>query len=245
MYLDYWWYLDGNPAKVASGTTCGIGLAMPGKTCFDHPSDWEGMTVVVDRTGGDATPVALQFAEHKDVVRYDFAQVQDYWAQRRKTPPTWMTPQLRQNLAAIKDIDQRPLAFVARGTHATYWTLCRKKKCPQVASGAPDNRHNGGKSWPANDTVHCLATNCVRLIPTRHRGTDPALWNAYDGVWGDRSCILRGAYCTAELSPGAPATQGRYENPGKISGFVDAHWKFRRCGGKRAPCPALPAPGTK
>jgi hypothetical protein len=245
VYLDYWWYLDGNPAKVASGTTCGIGLAMPGKTCFDHPSDWEGMTVVVDRTGADATPVALQFAEHKDVVRYDFAQVQEYWAQRRTTPPAWMTPQLRQNLARIKDIDVRPLAFVAQGTHATYWTLCTKQKCPQVASGVPDKRHNGNKSWPSNDTVRCLATSCVRLIPTRHRGADPALWNAYDGVWGDRSCILRGAYCTAELSPGAPATQDRYQDPAKITGYVDAHWRFQRCGGKRAPCPALPTPATK
>jgi hypothetical protein len=93
--------------------------------------------------------------------------------------------------------------------------------------------------------VRCIATNCVRLIPTRHRGADPALWNAYDGVWGDRSCILRGAYCTAELSPGAPATQGRYQDPEKITGFVDAHWRFQRCGGKRTPCPALPAPGAK
>jgi hypothetical protein len=28
---------------------CGAGLVIPGITCHDHQSDWEGLTVVVDR----------------------------------------------------------------------------------------------------------------------------------------------------------------------------------------------------
>jgi hypothetical protein len=61
--LDYWWYLDGNPARVAGGTSCGVGLSLPGKTCFDHDSDWEGITVVLEGSAADAVPVAIQSTE--------------------------------------------------------------------------------------------------------------------------------------------------------------------------------------
>lgn len=241
LFLDYWWYLDGNPAAVGRGTSCGVGLALPGKTCFDHDSDWEGMTVVLDRTGGDATPVAVQYAEHSDVVRYDFAQLQGYWMDARQHDRRWTQPRFRQNLARIEDVDRRPLAFVAHGTHAAYRDLC-PSGCKQVAKKLKENRRNGLDSWPANDTAHCIVTSCLRLLPTRHGGRDPALWNAYDGVWGDRRCILHGAYCTAELSPGAPATQGRYKSPTRISGYVDANWRFHPCGKEQSPCPPLPLP---
>jgi hypothetical protein len=242
LYLDYWWYLAGNPARIARGASCGIGLAIPGKTCFDHPSDWEGMTVVLDMRDGEAIPVALQYAQHKDVVRYDYDQVQDYWERRRGESPSRLSEALRRNLARIEDVGRRPLAFVAEGTHATYWTLC-PPRCGQVAVERPENQRDGERSWPANDTAHCLFTNCMRLMPTRHRGRDAALWNAYDGVWGDRDCILRGSYCTAEQSPASPSLQPRYKNPAKVSGYVDAKWEFHRCGGDGDQCPPLPDPG--
>jgi hypothetical protein len=243
LFLDYWWYLDGNPAAVGAGTSCGVGLSLPGKTCFDHDSDWEGMTVVLDRSGGDAVPVAVQYAEHSDVVRYDYAQLRDDWRDKREHDRSWRAPRFRQNLARIGDLDQRPVAFVAQGTHAAYRHVC-PGGCHQVATGLTENPHDGLDSWPANDTAQCIATACLRLLPTRHGGRDPALWNAYDGVWGDRRCILRGAYCTAEVSPGAPATQDRYKSPARITGYVDANWRFHACGGDRPACPPLPLPGA-
>ena len=239
LFLDYWWYLDANPAAVGAGTSCGVGLAFPGKTCFDHDSDWEGMTVVVDVSRDDPTPIAFQYAEHSDVVRYGFAHLRAFWKVRLESDPRWKT--IRDYLALIQYNPERPLAVVARGTHAAYADLC--SHCRQVAKKLKENSHNGQRFWPGNDTLDCIQTKCLRLVPTRRGGRDPALWNAYDGVWGDRRCILKGAYCTAEKSPGAPATQNRYKDPTHISGFVDRAGHFHACGKNHPPCPALPKPG--
>ena len=243
LFLDYWWYLDGNPAPEGRGISCGPGLALPGITCFDHDSDWEGMTVVLDQTGPEAVPVAIQYAAHDSVVRYDFARLRDYWASRRASrDPLWKNPQLRRNLEAIDDLDRRPLDFVARGTHAAYALPCASG-CSQVAaSGRPEKPHTGFYSWPENDTAKCVATACVRLLPTRNGGRDPALWNAYQGVWGSRQCILHGAYCTAEQAPAAPGTQPRYKHPTQVTGYMDARLQFHKCGD--ADCAKLPLPGA-
>jgi hypothetical protein len=91
--------------------------------------------------------------------------------------------------------------------------------------------------WPANDTATCVETNCLRLVPPQARGTKPALWNAYTGLWGDRSCILHGTFCSAEKSPGAPATQKRYNNPLRITRWAIPKDQFRACD---ADCPELP-----
>jgi hypothetical protein len=240
--LDYWWYLDDNPAKVGKGTSCGVGLALPGKTCFDHQSDWEGMTVIVDRNGGNPVPVGVQYAQHAAVIRYGFRELQQYWRDRRAEPGPWQDAQLLSSLPPSDELEHRPFAFVARGTHATYRGIC-KTNCGQVVSAdLKENSHDGLRAWPANDTAECIATRCVRLLPTRHGGRDPALWNSYDGVWGDRRCILHGAFCTAELSPGSPATQKRYKDPLRVNGYVDTKRKFHACGTERRPCPSLPEP---
>ncbi|MFL5910149.1 MAG: hypothetical protein ACJ768_06220 [Gaiellaceae bacterium] len=241
LLLDYWWYLDGNPAPEGHGISCGPGLALPGITCFDHDSDWEGMAVVLDRTGPEAAPVAIQYAQHDSVVRYDFARLRAYWADRARRDRLWRSARFRRNLDAIDDLDRRPLDFVARGTHAAYALPCASG-CRQVAAGRPEKPHTGLYSWPANDTAKCVATACVRLLPTRNGGRDAALWNAYQGVWGSRECILNGAYCTAEAAPAAPGTQGRYEHPTHITGYVDERWRFHACDG--GGCTKLPLPGA-
>ena len=73
LYLDYWWYLPYNPSGSGEGAFCGPGLVIPGISCFDHVSDWEGVTVVLDRTtpGRAPEPVAVHYAQHDSVVRYD------------------------------------------------------------------------------------------------------------------------------------------------------------------------------
>jgi hypothetical protein len=238
LFLDYWWYLDGNPAKVAAGTSCGVGLSLPGKTCFDHDSDWEGMTVVLKRVGDEVTPIAVHYAEHGDVVRYGWDQLQADWRDQRVRNRAWQPERFRRNLARIDNLGERPLAFIADGTHAAYRHVC-PGGCHQVGKDLTENSHDGLKSWPGNTTASCIETGCLQLIPTRHGGNDPALWNAFEGVWGERDCILRGAYCDAEVSPGAPATQGRYKDPSRITGWVDERWKFHGCGGDRPACPSL------
>jgi len=241
LFLDYWWYLDDNPARVGHGATCGVGLAMPGITCFDHPSDWEGMTIVLDVSDETAAvPIAVQYAQHKEVVRYDWAELQARWAQLRVDPNSRLSDQLRRNLKALDDVADRPVAFVGLGTHATYARFCLRS-CRQTLTDTTENRYGGETSWAFNDTARCIEVTCVRLLPTRRGGREAALWNAYAGVWGDRTCILKGAYCTAELSPSSPSAQPRYRDPARITGWVDANQRPHRCGGDRGTCPALPA----
>lgn len=251
LYLDYWWYLDGNPANIASGATCGGGLAIPGKTCFDHPSDWEGLVVVLDVSGKEARPLAVHFAQHKHVVRYSWSEAQARWATLRAKPPAGLSHgqrkhlnAIRENLAAIPDVAGRPLAFVGQGTHSTYAWPCTGS-CHQVVDSITENDYDGERSWSGNVTEACvtITSTCVRLFPTSQHGKRAALWNAFTGVWGHRECILKGTYCTAELSPGAPSTQDRYKKPARITAWVDGDQRPHRCGGDDGPCPALPAAG--
>ncbi len=241
LYLDYWWYLLSNPNKVGLGGFCGAGLALPGLTCFKHDSDWEGVTVVVDVGGDEAVAVAVQYAQHADVVRYSFAALRD---------GPWRQPAIRSLLrgVGVKSVDtaDRPLVFVASGSHASYARPCRAS-CRQLAQkDIGEDAHDGRSTpaWPGNDANRCLADGCVRLVPTRARGSKPALWNAYEGVWGERRCILV-SYCDAEVSPAAPAAQRRYRRPSRITGYVDERGRFFACrqgGGDGKPaCPPLPA----
>ncbi len=239
LYLDYWWYLDGNPADIAAGATCGIGLAMPGKTCFNHPSDWEGMTVIVNVSGEEAKPVAVQYAQHKETVRHDWADERRRWADLLARPDRRLSAKVRQNLMAIQDLADRPVAFVGLGTHATYAHPCTGNCHQTLAPGLTENHYGGEVSWVGNDTARCVSFTCVQLLPTRLNGKVPALWNAYTGVWGDRKCILKGSYCTSELSPGAPSTQPRYRDPARVTGVVAGVQRPRRCGGKAEACPPL------
>jgi hypothetical protein len=131
------------------------------------------------------------------------------------------------------------VAFVGQGTHATYARPCTGGCHQTLAPDLTENHYGGEVSWVGNDTAKCVSFTCVQLLPTRLNGKVPALWNAYTGVWGDRQCILKGSYCTSELSPGAPSTQPRYRDPARITGVVDSVQKPRRCGGKAEACPPL------
>lgn len=217
VYLDYWWYLPFNPAGSGRGSFCGAGLVIPGKTCFDHQSDWEGMTVVVDRTGREPEPVAVQYAEHGDVVSHRWEDLRRLWRGRA----------YRRLVRRLDDADDRPLAFVARGTHASYPGICARG-CRQAAHrNREEGVHRGDDPWPGNDTALCTAAVCLKPLPTRGRGTAPALWNAFEGTWGTRNCIWI-YYCDADSAPSAPARQGRYRRPWEIDGSVDARGRFRR-----------------
>jgi hypothetical protein len=219
LYLDYWWYLPYNPAGSGEGAFCGAGLVIPGVSCFDHESDWEGITVVIDRTGSQPRPVAVHYASHADVTRYAWDDLRRRWDGE---------PKLRRFIAGVPDAADRPLVFVAAGTHASYPVPC-SRGCVQTPHPTREERkHRGTWRWEGNDTARCGRTRCVRLLPTRAGGTLPALWNGFDGVWGRRHCVLR-VYCNSTSPPAAPGRQGRYRHPTRYNGVVE-NGRFKKAG---------------
>jgi hypothetical protein len=203
LYLDYWWYLPENPVGVGGGALCGAGFVIPGVTCLGHQSDWEGMTVVIDRTDPKPKVEAVQYAQHDHVVRYDWDKLRAYWDNLRN-------PEVKKLLDEIPDASRRPVAFIARGTHATYPTPCGA--CGQESKLLGEDPHRGDLGWVGNNTDACGRSSCLQMLPTTEEGEEPALWNAYDGPWGERNCLLT-YYCNSASPPTAPGGQGRYEDP--------------------------------
>lgn len=217
LYLDYWWYLPDNPVGAAGGALCGAGFVIPEVTCLNHQSDWEGMTVVVDRTEAKPRIVAVQYAQHSDVVRYSWKQLRERWDG---------DPRVQSLVAGVPDAATRPLAFSAEGTHATYPLPCGGG-CHQVAQ--PDigeGPHRGDLAWVGDISGACGRSSCLQLLPTRAGGAEPALWNAYNGPWGERHCFLT-YYCDSGSPPTSPGKQGRYEHPASYDGYVNEKWEFK------------------
>jgi hypothetical protein len=218
LYLDYWWYLPQNPVGLGGGALCGAGFVIPGVTCQSHESDWEGLTVVVDRTGERPRIEAVQYAQHDSVVRYEWEQLRKEWDG---------DPRVQALVEGIDDAGERPLVFVAAGTHAGYPTPCARG-CQQVAnSGLDEDQHRGNLGWVGNDTSACGSSSCLQMLPTRAGGRKPALWNAFEGPWGERHCWFT-YYCDSGTPPSAPGQQKRYRHPARYSGYVDGAGRFRR-----------------
>jgi hypothetical protein len=216
LYLDYWWYLPENPVELGGGALCGAGLVISGITCDNHQSDWEGMTVVVDRAGVEPQIVAVQYAQHDSVIRYGWSLLRKRWDSSRPV----------QNLVAqVADSSTRPLAFVARGTHATYPLPCGGcglARRPELA----EEPHRGDLRWAGDDTSACGRASCLQLLPTHDGGKEPALWNAYDQPWGELDCFFV-YYCDSGPPPKSPGRQRRYQEPARYDGVVDSHWQYQ------------------
>jgi hypothetical protein len=212
--IDYWWYLPDNPANTAQGAMCGAGLVIPEITCFDHQSDWEGATVVVDER---QDPVAVHFAAHDHVVDVPWATLQ----------AAMSGPALRP-YAAGRDVADHPLVFVALGTHAAYPLPCLSSTCAGNTV-FEDNRHDGRHAWP---DAPCSAPGCVTAFPQPANGAGTASWNAFDGHWGSAVCVAN-VYCARSAAPRAPGRQARYQRP----------WCYDFAAGAdlRHPRPAKPA----
>jgi hypothetical protein len=187
--LDYWWYLPDNPANSARGAMCGAGLVIPEITCFDHQSDWEGVTVVVDKAG---SPVAVHYAAHNLVVNYPWRVLQRGFA---TLPPRY---------TAGRDVADHPLVFIARGTHAAYPYPCFSATC-DGNTVLEDNRHDGALASP------CPPAGCVTAFPRTATGR-PAAWNAFDGHWGSAICVAH-FYCARSQAPLSPGRQHRFRAP--------------------------------
>jgi hypothetical protein len=222
LYLDYWWYLSDNPAEgLGLGAFCGAGFVIPGVTCHDHQSDWEGLTVVVDRSQPKPIVTAVQYAQHEKVVRYEWEKLLRRWRGETSRPADEL--RVDPSLASLAETTGRPLAFVARGTHSTYPTPC--DPCEQVATPIKEDVHRGDLPWIGNFTTVCGDQDCLQVLPTRESGTRGALWNAFAGPWGERRCVFE-YYCDSGTAPAAPGTQHRYERPTHYDGVVDDTGKF-------------------
>jgi lysophospholipase L1-like esterase len=215
IYVDYWWYLPDNPAHSGSGAFCGPGFSIGGVTCFDHQSDWEGVTVVLDEGHADGPPVAVNYAEHDGSVRYSWPALERLWQQTRVLA-----------LMPVGAAATRPLVFSARGTHASYPVACDKRSCPRTVvpgirdtSALQDNPHDGKQRWSGNTDAGC-ATTCVAALPTRRGGAEPEGWNAWPGEWGTANCLM-GIFCASAAPPRSPGHQGRYEHPWCTSAVFD------------------------
>lgn len=136
--IDYWWFLRYNALSIDL-----------------HEGDWEGVTVIADRTGTRVQ--AVHFAAHSDVWRYPDG-------------------------VARLDGGRHVRVYLARGDHAAYPRPCGTTVCRQTQSGLPEGRFNGRRAWVANDPAAC-ARRCVRLLPQAADGA-PASWDAWDGRWG-------------------------------------------------------------
>jgi hypothetical protein len=225
LYLDYWWYLSDNPSGVGGGALCGAGMVIPGITCENHVSDWEGMTVVVDRTSAHPFIKSVHYAEHKDVVAYEWKQLLQFWEGRsaRRTAARRAAAPVPGFARELAERDERPLAFIASGTHATYAQPCLRQ-CRQISADVGEGEHDGRLPWIGDFTATCGTGSCLQLLPTYEGGAHPALWNAFAGTWGKRECALT-YYCDQTTPPPAPGQQGRYERPARCTRSVNSNWK--------------------
>jgi hypothetical protein len=121
--LDYWWFLRYNAYSLDR-----------------HESDWEGVTVIVNRA---ATRVLeVHFAAHADAWRYD-ADVPSVVGGRVKV-------------------------YVSNGDHAAYPRACTHL-CRQTDATLPESHFGGERSWIGNSAAGCRR-RCVRLLPSGPNG---------------------------------------------------------------------------
>jgi lysophospholipase L1-like esterase len=221
IYLDYWWYLARNPGGGVGGALCGPGFVIAGVTCFDHQSDWEGVTVILDGDARGGPPVAVTYAQHEFRVRYTWEALDQAW-----DSPSPGREGVRTRFGKGINTGARPLVFVARGTHASYPIPCREVECPDSPSildvpfptPSSEKRHNGGRPWAGNKEEDCQRL-CLEAFATRDGGRVRARWNAFSGRWGSPTCVLGlSKICTGTNPPKSPGFQDRYEKP------WFAHW---------------------
>ncbi len=145
----------------------------------------------------------MQYAQHDKVVHYSWGALRAHWSKSEQ-----------RFLGQVADSATRPLAFSARGTHATYPFPC--SACSQTTkhwwSRFHESGANGGLEWSGNNTSVCGDAPCLKLLPTRDQGRNPALWADYDGPWGEWHC-WRSYYCNAGEPPPGPGHQTRFEHP--------------------------------
>jgi hypothetical protein len=195
--LDYWWFFRFNVSPVRSQDNCLAGLSISDATCFDHEGDWEGVTVTLDVVHGKPHIAGVTYAAHKGA------------------------RPLRPGAFKVED-RTHPVVYVARGSHASYPRPCAEShsflgSCRQDAKllgriRLPEGPHDGMRPWAMNDDDTCRPRRCVAPLPVTPSGA-PALWNAFDGLWGAAECSFIAKFCVKTEGPPTPARQRRYRHP--------------------------------
>jgi hypothetical protein len=215
LHIDYWWYFRYNVSPVKTTTMCLAGFSVTELSCFDHESDWEGVTVTVENTRSDDASlpeaVAVTYSGHA-------------WRYRL----SW--PELEAHGVIVSET--HPLVYVAFGSHASYPVPCgasepaplsADRDCWQgryreeilvIGVPLPDGRRDGEAPWIMNDPGLCAQVACLAPLPV-DRDDKPTSWNAYPGRWGRAECTFGvGLICVRTRGPESPSMQKRYLNPG-------------------------------
>jgi hypothetical protein len=192
-YFDYWVYYRFNDSPKLNGLTCLPGLAISEATCFDHESDWEGVTVAVPGLRDAPRPAYVAYAGHKWRFRFSWDQL--------------VAAGATSGLTHAK-------VWVARGSHASYPAPCGAgRSCAQLGSDVPDGRRDGRQPWRYNMDRECQREHCVARLPLSRAGT-PASWAAFGGAWGMPRCTVGFKLCVRAQGPVSPYRQDRYARPG-------------------------------
>ena len=201
-YIDYWWFFRFNDFPGFESPQNCEGDFRPG--CGDHEGDWEGMTVVTEPENPDEIKY-VDYAAHNGTARWEPAHIE-----------------------FGGEFDTRPVAYIARGSHAAYPDPCfggpPKIGCLQAATTKvlgvkvrlPEGRHDGMRGWGRNaggEDGECPpepGRDCLIPLPPPAAG-DGRTWNDFAGLWG-RVCS-GGPDCPVMFGPRTPGLQARYKAP--------------------------------
>jgi hypothetical protein len=143
------------------------------------------------------TPTAVIYEQHGAMMRRDWSWLHSRWG-----------PGLE---------DDHSMVYVAAGSHASYPESCPGPVCLQgpLHSKRPDGPHDGNEPWRGNQGEACQWT-CLLRLPVTAEG-EPALWNAFPGVWGRRVCIWWDTVCAQTTAPKSPGRTDRFLHPWSAS----------------------------
>jgi hypothetical protein len=205
VFWDYWYYFRYNRGPGFLGLP--EGSCIPDVDtifgdflgwCFDHESDWEGVTVV---TSLDPDPVG-------EYVLYDGHGIPPrryLWSAMETTP---LVPDLFGH--AVEN--GHPQVFVARGTHAAYiWPCVRDCSQPQnklLGHPLPEGTHDGVVPWTANSDSSCAFSRCVQKMTGL-----PWVTSASDSDRWGTDCPDPTDRCHRTEAPNAPGNHSRYTAP--------------------------------
>jgi hypothetical protein len=169
-------------------------------TCFDHQSDWEGVTVILDGNGQSVNRWPST-AEHDGTIRYS-----------KGGPATAVSRRVQGRRTSERD----PPARVLRPRHAplTRWRATSTRALARGA-GIRDRRRSGTSRTAAASMVRehrwRLRRRCVVALPPR-RGAPSPRAGTRGGEWGTARCVW-GSFCSSADPPHSPGKQGRYQHP--------------------------------
>jgi hypothetical protein len=166
--IDYWWFLRFNDFPRADAVKCRNLIFVGVISCSDHEGDWEGVRVIV-KPGQAHRPTVL-FDAHGRAEHY--------------------------SAVAVERVAQRPVVYVAEGTHASYPQPCSGKYCVQTGARLPEGGVDGKRAWGRNTVQACGRTCLLPLTEQR--------WARWPGLWG-RACNSRG--CVRVEGPRSPGVQ--------------------------------------